>query len=728
MAIVVPVVSTWDGSGLDRAVRDISAAETQMERVKAIGAGLQSVGRSLTLGVTLPIAAAGAASVKAAAEFEVSMKSFETVSGATAEQMKLVEDQAKRLGQETVFSTRESAQAMLELAKAGVSVEEILAGGAAAAIDLAAAEGMDLAYAAEIMAQGMNAFNIEGKDASRVADALAQGAIDSTAGVEDLAYGLKYVSSSAAALGVPLEDTIAALGLLNNAGLTGTTAGTSLNQMFTALAGPTKQAAEEMDKLGFSAFDASGNLKPMDQMLGELGKSLEGLSEEERLGALKKIFNQRGMRAANILLKDGVDGWNEMADGIRNSAGAADELANARMGGLWGDLERVRGAVENLGLAFGSALAPVVSVVAGGLEKLATWFSNLNPTVQSVIAAILVLVAALGPVLMIVGFLITNITAIAGVLGTVATAIGVTTGALLGWIAVIALVIAAVVAAAVIIVKHWDEIKAFFIKVWDTIVGYVKDKLAEFKAAFPNVFGAITGILKIWWTTISTLFISNFNILKALVTAALTAIKEWFTFYFTAIWGIIKTAFSIIWTIVSGAFKTLMTLIDTALGVIKAIFQGDFDKIPGIVKGGFDKVYAIVKEVPSKILHALGDLGKLLWDAGKDLISGLIGGIKSMFGSLSNVIGNILGKLNPFKSAASAVGASRMISPYAVGLAGGVGQYGVRSGFSTSNQNVMIRVDGSQDPYTTARVIKRALEGYDVSQGRPRGQVLARAW
>ena len=146
--------------------------------------------------------------------------------------------------------------------RAGVAIVDILdgadgsAGALKSSMNLAATEGMDLAFAGEIMAQAMNAYGIEAKDSAKITDILAAGAIASTASVEGLASGLKYTSANAAALGQPLDDTVTALALLNNVGLTASTAGTSFNQMLTGLSSPTKQASDLMMELGFSATDA----------------------------------------------------------------------------------------------------------------------------------------------------------------------------------------------------------------------------------------------------------------------------------------------------------------------------------------------------------------------------------------------------------------------------------------------------------------------------------------
>jgi len=715
MAIVVPIVTTFHPLGINRAMAAIATATTSMGRMQAVGAGMSNVGRAMTLGVTAPIVALAAASVKTAAQFDVTMQSIRVNTDATAGQMEQARATAIKFGQDTIYSANDAADAFLELTKAGMTLDEVNAGGLASTLNLAATEGMNLADAGAIMAQTMNAFGVEADKSAAITDILAAGAVASTATVTDLAFGLKYVSSSAAAAGYDVDDTVTALAALNNAGLTASTAGTSLNQMLMGLQAPTKAAQTVMDDLGISVTDASGELLPMQDVIGELNNKMKDLSGPEKTAALKAMFNTRGMRAANILLKDGVEGWADLNAEVSES-GKAQELADARMSGMAGSLERLRGSAETAGLAFGDALKPLIDAVTAALKFLLDAFTNLSPGMQSAIAIFLVIVAAIGPLVWIIGSLITAFTTIIGVLGMV-TAAGML--AVLPWV----LIGVAVAALAFVIIKYWDEIWGFLKGIFDKIVGIVKGFLDYFKTSFPETFALIKGVITTFIDFWKSVFTAGFNFIKSFISIWWDWIKTLFTVGFNLLKGIITGWFSVISAIFSTAFNVIFTIVETVLGAVKALFSGDFDKMWDIVKSGIGKILDIFKGFPGKILSALGNMGSVLYNAGKDLIEGMINGIKSMASAIGSAVKGVIpdwvpgiGKSGPAPSASRASGASA--------LALGVPTLHQRARAT----KVTININGDRDPFVTARIVKRAVEGYDVSQGRARGEPLAVAW
>jgi TP901 family phage tail tape measure protein len=599
-----------------------------------------------------------------------------------------------RLGASTMYSSQEVADAFLTMQKAGLSAGEIMDGALAAGLQVAGAEGMNMADAAEIMANALMVFGDQGVTAAMVSDQLAAGALASSSSVEDLGFSLKYASGSAATLGVPMEDLITSIALLSNAGLKGSTAGTSMNNVLLAMASPTKAAAKEMEKLGISYKDASGEIKPLPQIFSEMNAAMEGkgYTQAEKLASLKDLFNTRGARAAAILLKEVNGEYEAMGKTIQGSAGKGAELMAARMESFAGSLEIAKGAIETFMIALGLALQPLIEFFAGAIAAVAQWFTNLPKPMQTAIAAFLVFAAVIGPIVLLLGFMITAVTSIIGAVTAAAAAIGIGVAAFLGWIAVIALVIAAVVAVVVLIIKNWDKIKAYFVNLF-----------AQWKRDFPALFTFITTAVRVFVTVIKAWF-------SALVTAWKTT--------FTVIWNIVKTSFDIISKIFGTVFGIWMTVIDTALKAIAAMFRGDWGKVAEIVKDGASKILGYVKALPGQILSALGNLGSLLYGKGRELMNGLWEGIKSVVDNIKNTI-------------KSAVGLSPSVSSSASGVASvGLSTFGITPASTSSSRvgSVVINVNGAQDPYTTARIVKRAVEGYDVSQGRKPAQALARAW
>jgi len=311
--------------------------------------------------------------VSKAAELESELNFLQAVSGATGEQMRQVATLAKQLGADVTIpaaSALDAAKAMTELAKAGLSVEQSMAA-AKGSLQLAAAGQLDAARAAEIVAGALNAFNLSGDQAVRVADLLAAAANASAADVTGMADSLKMASAVAAMSGRSIEETITALSMLANAGIQGSDAGTSLKTMFLRLVAPTKDAKEKLNSLGISLTDAQGRMLPLRDLTAQFASKLSALTEEERNYILTTVFGSDAIRAANIVLMAGADAYDEMYRAV-TKANAATELAEARMRGLKGAQEALNNAVETLGLSFGEKLTPILAKVGFAFAEILT--------------------------------------------------------------------------------------------------------------------------------------------------------------------------------------------------------------------------------------------------------------------------------------------------------------------------------------------------------------------
>ncbi len=251
------------------------SSKSMGESMKAAAADMRNMGLGLTAGVTLPIVGVAVAAVKSAGDFEQAMNVMQQVSGSTEAQMESMQAQALQLGAVTSFSAGEAADAMLELAKAGMSTAEVSAaiGGT---LDLAAAGGLDLATAAEVSANAVNAFNLEASDSVRVANMLAAAANASSVDVHDLAMGMKMAGAVFSSSGQSIDDLTTGLALLGNAGIKGSDAGTSLKTMLLRLSAPTGEASALMAQLGISMYDASGKARELPDVLADLQAAMFG--------------------------------------------------------------------------------------------------------------------------------------------------------------------------------------------------------------------------------------------------------------------------------------------------------------------------------------------------------------------------------------------------------------------------------------------------------------------
>lgn len=431
MAIIVPIVSAWNPTGLNKALADIRKAEGSFNKFVAgtsgIGKSMSNMGKSMSMNVTLPLTLLGAASVKTAAEFEVAMAQVGVATDTPVSGLKNLSDLAKQLGADTIFSANEAAQAMLELSKAGITPAEISSGALANTLNLAAASGMALADSAIVMSAGMNTFNLGASDSVSIVDALAGAANASAADVSDIAMALQQTGQQAVASGLTIQETTAALAAFADAGVRGSDAGTSFKTFLQRLNPVSAEAASVMKKLGIEFFDSSGNMKDLTAIAGEVQTGFEGLTQESRLAAMQTIFGSDALRAANILYEEGAVGIGKYITATSES-GSAQEMADARMSGLAGSLESLKGSMETAALVIGEQLAPTIMIVADAIQRFFNGFTKLNPATQKSIIFFGGLLAVLGPVLFIFGTFLGSLANIAKVMGTVNLLMGTNIG------------------------------------------------------------------------------------------------------------------------------------------------------------------------------------------------------------------------------------------------------------------------------------------------------------
>ena len=412
-------------SQLDRGVK--RAAAKADSALSKIGRGTTKAGRNLSLGLTAPLVALAGQAVKTQATFEQSMNLLGVNAGISGKKLDSLGDLAKKMGADTVFSANEAASAMLELSKGGFKAAQISGGGIQATLALAATEGLNLADAATITGNAMNSFSLKAKDAAQIADALAAGSAASSASVASLAEGLGNVGPIAKQSGLSLQDTVAALSELDQAGIRGAEGGTALRSFLTRLVPTGKKAKDAIHALGLEFKNADGSFKSLGDISGQLQKKLGKLSESQRAEALQTIFGTYAKQAAAVFLEKGAKGYQHFTTEV-NKSGTAQKLADARMEGTAGAIERMRGSVDTASLALGEALAPTVVKVAGGIEDLANWFTKLDDGTQTTIATIGAVAAALGPVLYITGKTITTVQTLSGAWGKMATSMATAEG------------------------------------------------------------------------------------------------------------------------------------------------------------------------------------------------------------------------------------------------------------------------------------------------------------
>ncbi len=315
-------------------------------------------------------------------EFDKALSSIRALGGEYAANIDAIAESAKTAGINFGFTATESLTAVEALAKAGVSAADILGGALPGALTLAAAGQLDVATAAETASKAMVQFGLSGGDVEHIADLLAAGAASATGEVSDFAQALNQSGLVASQAGISIEETVGALTAFAAAGLVGSDAGTSFRTMLLRLQNPSKESADEMERLGISAFDLEGNFIGLDKLAGQLQTQLQGLTNEQRSAALAQIFGSDAVRAANVLYTQGAQGIQDYTDKV-NQSGFASKVAEEQTNNLSGKLDKLNASYQSfiLGIEDGNgALAKSFKIVidaANGLLLLLTESNDL---------------------------------------------------------------------------------------------------------------------------------------------------------------------------------------------------------------------------------------------------------------------------------------------------------------------------------------------------------------
>lgn len=362
------------------------ATEDQVQAAKTLSLALIAAGAAVTALVGL--------SVAKYTSFDAQMSNVRAATMATAEEQKALGEAALEAGADTAYSANEAAAAQEELAKAGLSVTEVVNGGLTGALSLAAAGQLQVARSAEIMATTLKQYKLPAEDAAHVSDLLAAGAGKAQGSVEDLALALTYVGPVAAGLGIGIEETAGTLGYLAEQGLLGEKAGTSLRGVIMSLTAPSAIATRTMEQYGIEIFDSAGNMKSLADVSQILSTRLGGLTEAERSAALGRIFGNEQITAARLLYDGGGKAIEEWTDKV-NDSGYAAEQAAMRQDNLAGDVEKLGGAFDTAFIKTGAGANDVLRDMVQIVTALVDWYGEWPTELQTTTLVLGVLTGAI---------------------------------------------------------------------------------------------------------------------------------------------------------------------------------------------------------------------------------------------------------------------------------------------------------------------------------------------
>lgn len=604
---------------------------------KALGEGITDLGSSMTLGLTVPIVAAGGAAISVAANFDDAMSQVQGALGDASADTEGLRQLALQLGSDTVFSATEAAQAMVELAKGGLTEADIKGGALAASMDLAAAGQLNLADAAETTVQMMGSFGLGAADATRIANALAGAANASSADVSDLTQAMSQCSAQASLAGWSLEDTAAALALFADHGVKGSDAGTSLKTMLQRLSAPTDQAADAMEAYGLEVRDSNGKMKDITGIADELTGKLGTLSDAERDAALQTIFGSDASRAAAILMQSGSEGLQKYI-AATNDATAAETMANAQKGELSWALENMGGAIESASIAFGSALAPAITAVAGVIGNVAEAFASLPSGAQTAIAVVLALVAAVGPLLVVFGSVVAMLPALSEGLLMLGGAFAVPLAPALA----VAAAIAAVVTVLVTLLNTSETFRATVLAAVDAISAKVQE-ICAFLAPYVQAFvDQLVLTVQTAMDVLLPIIEAALTVIISIVVPVLTSIMDTVANVFATILATVTNVMAALSSIIQGAWQVIQGIFQTVLGLIVGVVTGDFSMMSSGVSGILNGMSGIISGILQGILSVFSGIWNSIKSVAVGACNAVTGAVSGAFNGIRSVIENAM--------------------------------------------------------------------------------------
>lgn len=547
---------------------------------KVAGKAMDAVKTSFKVGLGA-VTAFGAYSLKVGSDFSEGMSEVSAISGASGKDLDTLTETAKRMGATTKFSATESAEALKYMALAGWDTEQMV-GGLGGVMNLAAASGEDLALISDIVTDSMTAFGMEASESAHFADVLASASANSNTSVSQLGEAFKYVAPVAGSLGYSVEDASVAIGLMGNAGIKAGQAGTTLRGALTRMVKPSKEARDEMNKLGLSLTDSDGNMKPLNETMGDLRSSFSELTEAEKAQTATSLFGQQAMSGMLAIINASDEDFENLTASINGASGSAEEMSRIMNDNLKGDITLFKSALEGIGIAFYENMdGPAREVV----QNFTGYLDTLNKAITGPNEALNEFIETTGMTAEETGVVIEeNKTQI--------ERIGEAVGFILSDIIVnIAETVPQVVEGA------------------KSLIGAIFDGLTENSDAIGQAFSDILiGAIEIIVTYGGEFLELGVEIITSMVTGLSESAPE-------LIWKIQDAMFSLIDTIV----ENLPEFIDSGMGVIENILEGIWDSLPRLIESASDIIDMLIDALIENLPYII--------DAGLRIIISLAEGI-----------------------------------------------------------------------------------------------------
>lgn len=699
---------------LRRLQQEAATTNTALSKIDVAGQKMETVGNSIAgagkkmMGVTTVIGGVGVAAVKTAADFDSAMSQVAAVSGATGKDFDALRNKAREMGAKTKFSATEAAEAMNYMAMAGWKTEDML-DGIEGVMNLAAASGEDLATTSDIVTDALTAFGLSAKDSGHFADILAAASSNANTNVSMMGETFKYCAPIAGALGFSAEDTAEAIGLMANAGIKSSQAGTALRTIMNNLAGDVKISGKAIGDVTIATTNADGSMRDLSDILADCRSAFGNLTESEKAQAAESLVGKNAMSGFLALMNAGQGDIDKLSSAIDNCDGSAEKMAMTMQDNLAGQLTILKSQLQELAISFGDILMPAIRSIVSKLQGFVDKLNEMDEGTKRTIVTIALLVASIGPLLVIIGTAISKIGVAmqgfvklangisklkiaiqggTGVLGKLGAALGGISAPVLAVVAVIAVLVAAFVhlwknneGFRDAIIGTWNRIK-------DTISGFcqgIVDRLNALGFQFTDIVDVLKTVWDGFCQVLAPIFEGVFNYIANIlstVTGVITGILDVFIGIFTGnwsqAWNGVKDIFSSIWNGISSFFTNILNVIkgvaDVVLGWfgtswnevwtnIKTFFEGIWNGIATF----FTNIWETLKNVVTVGIMAIGSIlsaafdiitlpFRFIWENCKEIIISVWDVIKSKVITVIHAVASVISTvMNAIKTVFSTV-------------------------------------------------------------------------
>ena len=663
---------------LKRLTTEANNSHTALEKMGVLGETLQSAGDKISgvgqklLPVTAGVTALGTIAVKTGADFDSAMSKVAAVSGATGSEMDALREKAREMGSKTKFSASEAADAMNYMAMAGWKTNDMLSG-IEGIMNLAAASGEDLASTSDIVTDALTAFGLSASDSGHFADILAAASSNANTNVSMMGETFKYAAPVLGSLGYSAEDSAIAIGLMANAGIKSSQAGTALRAAITNLAKPTGTVASAMEQYGISLTDSSGKMYSLRELMEQLRQKLGGLSEAEQAQAAASLFGKEAMSGMLAIingspadfekLSNAIDTCSDTVDGYN---GTTEKMAAVMQDNLAGQVTILKSQLEELAISFSDILMPTIRSIVSRIQELVDKLNQLDPQTKETIAKIALVAATLGPMLVVLGKTISSVgtvfsavsklpalfSAVQSGIGAITGALGVSLGPLLAIIAAVA----ALVAAFVHLWKTNDEFKSNIIAIWEqiksTFTGLTQG-ITDRLNALGFDFESFTDVLKAAWDGLCNLLapifegvfqnISNiFSGFADILLNSLDVLIGLFTGDWEQCWDGIKGIFTSIWNFVVNSFRNIMNTLKGIANVVLGWFGTSWNEVWTSIKTFFVDTWNSIASFFTGIVIGIRDFFVNIWTGIYTFFSNIFNAIYTVVSTVFQTIYNTI--------------------------------------------------------------------------------------